>query len=305
MLISGGEDRCVRFWNINTAEPSRVSKLFGSWVDHVEWGQRGNKVVSSTKNGELQFWEPYNVSPSLRIDTKGRAISSLALSPDEELLGVSFENGTLDIYNTTSGAKVIPLDADGLPFDSLLFSQEGKLLAGSYKDRRVKVWRTDNWLPFLLKPSTPSKSRRKTVPASIMFWDDTICLAWFSDHDKKKVLIRKFNTSDIKHSRMPKPEAIPLSANEIQEAQRQFPDWDINEKGMSRLYTFSNFLAAIEFIQKCASVIDQYDHHPEWTNTFNRVHVTFTTVKIGKKLTKIDLQASRLLDAIFEREAED
>ena len=48
-----------------------------------------------------------------------------------------------------------------------------------------------------------------------------------------------------------------------------------------------------------SKVADQavfYRHHPEWSNTYNKVFVRWTTHKVGSQVTKVDLTMARVCD---------
>ncbi|MDF1763271.1 MAG: 4a-hydroxytetrahydrobiopterin dehydratase [Oleibacter sp.] len=57
--------------------------------------------------------------------------------------------------------------------------------------------------------------------------------------------------------------------------------WQLNDDHISKEFKFSDFTAAFSFMTRCAFAADKADHHPEWTNVYNKVSVTFTTHDVG------------------------
>lgn len=53
--------------------------------------------------------------------------------------------------------------------------------------------------------------------------------------------------------------------------------WQENTKSLRKTYSFSDFPAALSWMVQCSFVIEQLGHHPEWTNIYDKVHVTLTT----------------------------
>ena len=53
--------------------------------------------------------------------------------------------------------------------------------------------------------------------------------------------------------------------------------WTIKNGKLSRSYTFRNFQQAFGFMTQCALVAERMDHHPEWSNSYNEVHIQLTT----------------------------
>ena len=46
---------------------------------------------------------------------------------------------------------------------------------------------------------------------------------------------------------------------------------------ISKTFQFKNFNAAFGFMSRCALMAEKMDHHPEWSNVYNRVKIYLTT----------------------------
>ncbi len=68
---------------------------------------------------------------------------------------------------------------------------------------------------------------------------------------------------------------------------------------ITRTFRFTDFPAAFAFMTRCALAAEKMDHHPEWTNVYNRVVVTLTTHDAGG-LTDKDIALARIMDAAAE-----
>lgn len=60
---------------------------------------------------------------------------------------------------------------------------------------------------------------------------------------------------------------------------------------------FDDFNAAFAFMARVALMAERFDHHPEWSNVYNRVHVRLTTHD-ADGLSSRDVQMARFIDAI-------
>jgi len=97
----------------------------------------------------------------------------------------------------------------------------------------------------------------------------------------------------------------------LDDAQRQtaladLPGWSGTNAGeagardaITRTFRFADFPAAFAFMTRCALAAEKMDHHPEWTNVYNRVEVTLTTHDAGG-LTDKDIALARAMDAAAE-----
>ena len=66
---------------------------------------------------------------------------------------------------------------------------------------------------------------------------------------------------------------------------------------ITRAFRFKDFNAAFGFMCRAALVAEKMDHHPEWSNVYNRVEVTLTTHDAGG-LTELDTKLAAAMDAI-------
>ena len=63
----------------------------------------------------------------------------------------------------------------------------------------------------------------------------------------------------------------------------EFPDWALRADGkaLTRTFKFADFNAAFGFMARIALYAEKADHHPEWSNVYNRVEITLTTHDAG------------------------
>ena len=74
--------------------------------------------------------------------------------------------------------------------------------------------------------------------------------------------------------------SIPrLSDSEVAALLTELPDWTLRADGkaLERSFKFADFNAAFGFMTRVALYADKHDHHPEWSNVYNRVEITLTT----------------------------
>ena len=69
---------------------------------------------------------------------------------------------------------------------------------------------------------------------------------------------------------------------------------------VSRSYKFGDFKTAWGFMSAVALKAEQLDHHPEWSNVYNTVHVTLTTHDAGG-VTEKDIALAEYMDGIAVR----
>ena len=90
-----------------------------------------------------------------------------------------------------------------------------------------------------------------------------------------------------------------LSEAEREEALASLPGWtyDPDHDGIRRSFRFADFTAAFGFMAKVALLAEKADHHPEWSNVYNRVEILLTTHDAGG-LSKRDVDLARAIEGV-------
>jgi 4a-hydroxytetrahydrobiopterin dehydratase len=90
-----------------------------------------------------------------------------------------------------------------------------------------------------------------------------------------------------------------LSAEERDGALASLPGWthDAERDGLRRRFTFADFGQAFGFMAQVALLAEKADHHPEWSNVWNRVDILLTTHDAGG-LSARDVALAKQIDAV-------
>ena len=93
----------------------------------------------------------------------------------------------------------------------------------------------------------------------------------------------------------------PLSASERSQIPNKLPHWTISEDtlSISRKFLFTNFIEAWGFMSQVAILAEKHNHHPEWFNVYNQVHITLTTHDVGG-LSALDIQLGQEIDTLIQ-----
>lgn len=62
-------------------------------------------------------------------------------------------------------------------------------------------------------------------------------------------------------------------------------------------YKFDSFVDAFGWMSRAAMWAEKWNHHPEWCNVYNKVHVVLTTHDVGGVST-LDAKLARKLDSL-------
>ncbi|MEL6593635.1 MAG: 4a-hydroxytetrahydrobiopterin dehydratase [Bacteroidota bacterium] len=83
-----------------------------------------------------------------------------------------------------------------------------------------------------------------------------------------------------------------FDAEAAKEPLSQLAGWTFREAGIEKTFQFENFVEAFGFMAKAAIYAEKANHHPEWSNVYNRVHVRLSTHDAGG-LTEYDFALAK------------
>ena len=80
-----------------------------------------------------------------------------------------------------------------------------------------------------------------------------------------------------------------LDTAELDALIKKFPKWEYREDSLKQEFMFGDFREAFEFMVQVAEIAESIDHHPDWSNSWNKVSISISTHSAGG-LTALDLK---------------
>jgi 4a-hydroxytetrahydrobiopterin dehydratase len=90
--------------------------------------------------------------------------------------------------------------------------------------------------------------------------------------------------------------SVPLSDADLHAALAALPGWTVQDGKLHKTFRFAGFPAAIAFMVRTAFDAERLDHHPNWSNVYDRVEVTLWTHDVGG-LTDRDVALATAMEA--------
>lgn len=92
-----------------------------------------------------------------------------------------------------------------------------------------------------------------------------------------------------------------LDENERAAALDALGEWDFDEArdAITRSFLFADFSEAFAFMTRVALLAEVHEHHPEWSNVWNRVDIWLTTHDAGG-LSARDTRMAEAIDALLD-----
>jgi 4a-hydroxytetrahydrobiopterin dehydratase len=91
-----------------------------------------------------------------------------------------------------------------------------------------------------------------------------------------------------------------LNPTEIALELGALPCWSLSANGeaITREFVLSDFMQAFAFMTQIAIAAEKHNHHPEWSNVYNRVNISWTTHDVDG-LSSNDIDMAQLCDQTF------
>ena len=91
--------------------------------------------------------------------------------------------------------------------------------------------------------------------------------------------------------------AALLSLEERENLRATLTQWQVGEDRLTRRWQFNDFSEAFAFMTRVALLAEAKQHHPNWSNVYNRVTIELTTHDL-KGLSDMDAELAQAIDAL-------
>jgi 4a-hydroxytetrahydrobiopterin dehydratase len=75
--------------------------------------------------------------------------------------------------------------------------------------------------------------------------------------------------------------------------------WKEEDHKLKRTFEFADFVEVFGFMTKVALVAEQMNHHPDWSNTYNKVVIELTSHDKGNTVTARDHKLAAAIDKVY------
>lgn len=91
-----------------------------------------------------------------------------------------------------------------------------------------------------------------------------------------------------------------LNAQEILDKLQNFPNWNFLNNGIEKHFKFDDFITTFKVMDAIATVAEAQNHHPEWFNVYNKLHIRLTTHDCGGVSDK-DFELAAAIEKIIAK----
>lgn len=144
-LASGGADRTVRLWNLDTQQMRRTYRNHSDFVSALAFSSDSATLAAGSLDGSIKLWSTLSGRLQRTFTGHKSRITSIAFSPDDNLIASAAEDGAVRVrgYKRTRLYWSLNGIADGGLMhgaSTLTFSNDGRTLLTGGRDGVVRLW---------------------------------------------------------------------------------------------------------------------------------------------------------------------
>ena len=76
-------------------------------------------------------------------------------------------------------------------------------------------------------------------------------------------------------------------------------NWKEEDNKLTKSFEFKDFVEAFGFMSQVALIAEKMNHHPDWSNVYNKVDIELQTHDAGNKVTDKDRKLAAAIDKVF------
>lgn len=94
-----------------------------------------------------------------------------------------------------------------------------------------------------------------------------------------------------------------LSQAEIETAVAELPGWTVEDGKLAKAFKFESFAAALGWMVAAGVEADKLDHHPDWSNSYNKVQVNLVTHDLDNQISTLDVDLAQKMEKLAANRA--
>lgn len=139
-LVTGGEDRSVRVWEVATGKQLRSFQGHMTKVTAVATRPDGKQIASGSEDGAIRLWDISSDDDHRAMKEATDSLWAVAFSPDGKRVAAAGADKIIRVYDPDTGKLQFTLPGANSAITSLAFFPDSNRLAAGGGDRTIVVW---------------------------------------------------------------------------------------------------------------------------------------------------------------------
>jgi serine/threonine protein kinase len=140
LLASGGADKIVKLWNLDTLDPLRTYRGHKDFVTALAFTPSGKTLASASLDGAIRLWSASSSRLQRRLYGHRGRVNGLAFSPAGDALASAGDDGQLRVWDAGRGRTLRTILGHTGAIKAVGFSPDGERIASAGEDGVVRLW---------------------------------------------------------------------------------------------------------------------------------------------------------------------
>lgn len=140
MLATGGADKTVKLWNLDSMDQVRRYRGHRDYVTSLAFSPNGRMLASGGLDGAIRLWSTGGRGFYRTLNGHKGKVASLAFAPSGDRLVSAGEDGLVRIWDVRRGKTARTLTGNGGGVMAAQFSPDGQRIASAGADGIVRLW---------------------------------------------------------------------------------------------------------------------------------------------------------------------
>jgi serine/threonine protein kinase len=143
-LVTSGEDRRMRYWDLETRKESGAASMHPSGVLCVAFSPDGRMIASGARDQRVRIWDAANRTEIRPLEGFREYVQCASFSPDGRWIAAGSYDRTVRIWDASTGELKHALSGHEGGVESLAFTPDGSRIVTGSLDRTVRVWEVES-----------------------------------------------------------------------------------------------------------------------------------------------------------------
>ena len=139
-LASGGADKTIKLWNLDTLDRIRTYTGHKDFVTALTFAPDGKTLASASLDGTIRLWSTRSTRSQRRLYGHRGRVGGLSFSPDGKNLASIAADGQLRIWDVARGRTLRTITGHAGSVNAVSYSPDGTRIASAGDDGVVRVW---------------------------------------------------------------------------------------------------------------------------------------------------------------------
>lgn len=139
-LASGGDDKIIKLWDLNTQKLVNSVMGHSQAVTSVAFSPKQELLATASDDKNIKLWHLPTLQEIFTLEGHLHAVKSVSFSPDGEILASGSWDKQVKLWDVSNGKKIFSLKAHQLQVSAVAFSPQGEILASASFDRTIRLW---------------------------------------------------------------------------------------------------------------------------------------------------------------------